>query len=374
MRTSTTPEASPDDVVARVGMPALYHVVLGVWVVVMLLLAWQVPETYEALLEEDRAVEWATVLLFGAAGIAFLVDALRRRLVFTGLVGLFCLFVAGEEFSWGQRLLGYGSPEYFLANNYQQELNLHNLPGAVVKPKWIFIIALGAYGLLLPIAARMKVLRRVLERLRIEPPPLGAVPWYAVAIGLLLWYPATLTGEWTECLAGAVFLGSAPLRHRASNWLLAASVVFGIAMTELSGSVASARDVPRKACTETEVRALLEDLSTGAARHRLMRKSSVHKRLWGAIQDDYVAPARLRRYGETRCDTVVGGADETRRRYFVDIWGVSYWMYYEDLDDGTHRLGVYSFGPNRRRDGESGWPEGDDVAAMATFDNIPTAD
>src|SRR5688572_18030880 len=89
---------------------------------------------------------WVGVMLLGAAGFLNPEDAWRRRSIFTALIALFCLFVAGEEFSWGQRLLGFGSPEYFLENNFQQELNLHNLPGAVVKPKWVFIIALAGYG------------------------------------------------------------------------------------------------------------------------------------------------------------------------------------------------------------------------------------
>ena len=42
-------------------------------------------------------------------------------------LGLFCWFVAGEEISWGQRLLAFQPPEFFLRENFQQELNLHNL-------------------------------------------------------------------------------------------------------------------------------------------------------------------------------------------------------------------------------------------------------
>jgi hypothetical protein len=34
-----------------------------------------------------------------------------------------------EELSWGQRIIGFASPEYFRARNSQSELNFHNLAG-----------------------------------------------------------------------------------------------------------------------------------------------------------------------------------------------------------------------------------------------------
>ncbi|MFN2517287.1 MAG: hypothetical protein ABR556_13850 [Pyrinomonadaceae bacterium] len=123
-----------------------------------------------------------------------------------GLVALFCIFVAGEEFSWGQRLLGFYSPEYFLANNFQQELNLHNLPGSFLKPKWILIIALAGYGVLLPLVWRyVRQSHRFLTFVGASAPPMPLIPWFIAAIAILMWYPLTLTGEWVELFAGALF-------------------------------------------------------------------------------------------------------------------------------------------------------------------------
>jgi len=96
----------------------------------MLLLGRFAPDRYYMLMQEDRLVEWGTVWLFLAAGLIGLRHSIRNRRIFDGLVALFCLFIAGEEFSWGQRLFGFYSPEYFLANNFQQEVNVHNLPGS----------------------------------------------------------------------------------------------------------------------------------------------------------------------------------------------------------------------------------------------------
>lgn len=49
-----------------------------------------------------------------------------KKLVYLGLAALF-LFGAGEEISWGQRLLGFQTPEQLAEVNTQKEFNTHNL-------------------------------------------------------------------------------------------------------------------------------------------------------------------------------------------------------------------------------------------------------
>lgn len=43
------------------------------------------------------------------------------------LLGLFFLFCAGEEISWGQRIFGIETPEFMEVENAQKEFNFHNL-------------------------------------------------------------------------------------------------------------------------------------------------------------------------------------------------------------------------------------------------------
>lgn len=50
----------------------------------------------------------------------------RNRNIFLLLLALFFFFCAGEEISWGQRILGIGTPERLEEVNAQKELNLHN--------------------------------------------------------------------------------------------------------------------------------------------------------------------------------------------------------------------------------------------------------
>jgi hypothetical protein len=52
--------------------------------------------------------------------------SLIKQLVYLGLAALF-FFGAGEEISWGQRILGFQTPESLSEVNRQEEFNLHNL-------------------------------------------------------------------------------------------------------------------------------------------------------------------------------------------------------------------------------------------------------
>ena len=88
------------------------------------------------LFDDDGLIETAQALLY--AGGSWLSAVLARRLWLAGsrawailfrvlAAGLF--WVTGEEISWGQRLLGIATPEWFMRHNVQRELTLHNLPG-----------------------------------------------------------------------------------------------------------------------------------------------------------------------------------------------------------------------------------------------------
>lgn len=119
------------------------------------------PDRVEATIEsENGAVELGTslVLLPGIiAGISGFLGRGRLPSEWLGywllLVTLGCIYIAGEEISWGQHLLHWDTPEYFQAINDQQETNIHNvsswfdqkprlllelwvLIGGVIMPPW----------------------------------------------------------------------------------------------------------------------------------------------------------------------------------------------------------------------------------------------
>lgn len=62
-----------------------------------------------------------------------------RFLLMTALLGLVFFFGAGEEISWGQRIFGIETTDFFRQHNAQQETNLHNMMiGDVSVNKLVF--------------------------------------------------------------------------------------------------------------------------------------------------------------------------------------------------------------------------------------------
>ena len=117
-------------------------------------------------LGEDGIVEWLTVagLLCGFFVCAYrFVTLFKKRnwwfLFIVFVLGFLLFIAAGEEISWGQRILGIQSSEYFIKNNAQGETNIHNLVVNGVKiNKLVFstilIAVLGIYLLVLPLLYR----------------------------------------------------------------------------------------------------------------------------------------------------------------------------------------------------------------------------
>jgi hypothetical protein len=118
---------------------------------------------------EDYPVEYLTALFFLLSSGGFVVFAVRSRFLrergsawvyaFPIAWALLMLFFAGEEISWGQRILGFETPEWVAEDNLQDEFNLHNYgPLDVIgggKYRYLSIMML-LTGLLIPLFARTK--------------------------------------------------------------------------------------------------------------------------------------------------------------------------------------------------------------------------
>ncbi|QIQ86872.1 MAG: hypothetical protein G9473_09380 [Erythrobacter sp.] len=167
--------------------------------------------TFTVLFEEDGPFEYGSALLyFGAAGACLALAGRARgrarlRLWLAGLAALF-VFVGGEEISWGQRLLGFGTPDDLAAVNVQGEFTLHNVysnslfvyPGLAVTAALLFV---------LPLAHRhAPALRRLLDALEFPVAPVRSAALYAFAAGcyavtgLALGTPTPLPINWSDHL------------------------------------------------------------------------------------------------------------------------------------------------------------------------------
>jgi len=167
----------------------------SLWVPLVLLLflalAAQIdPDWYDRTINSEQGlIELAQATLVGAGFVVALTAlpaAARARprwlLGWIGLAALCCLYVAGEEISWGQHLFGWSTPAEWIEINDQDETNLHNVSGWFdQKPRWLLGLGIGIGGFALPLLAlRWPALRQGW----IAPilPPLATVPVAAMAI------------------------------------------------------------------------------------------------------------------------------------------------------------------------------------------------
>lgn len=336
---------------------------------------------WSRLAQEDGVIEWATVAAFtGAAGLHFararrtwrqrpappLLEKLAR-----GALLLFCVFVAGEEISWGQRLFAFKPPDAFLERNYQQELNVHNVLmdesglGFALESKHVVAALALAFVVVLPGLVRW----RPLAGLRAVAPSRVLLPLGLVVLAAELTYPVELTGEGAELLLGLLLLAAValegwPTGTRVATTLLA-PVAFGLVLAPLVARVTYGDDATGSAQARAEIALLRQDLEQGGAQPKLIGKGSIHKRVFTATRDGYLALAGgtfLEGQG-TVAEAARGGpaARRDRRGYFLDPWNNPYWIAWSKKDG---RLVLYSFGPNRLRDTavrDTDRPAGDDL-------------
>jgi hypothetical protein len=335
------------------------------------------PDLYYRAVQEDEALEWATFWSFLTAAAAFGVSV-RRRAAFGGrpwfllVVSLFCLFVAMEEVSWGQRVVGYRPPAYFLEHNFQQELNLHNVVATKYR-KLALAAVIGGYGIALPLLFLLPATARLLRRLGAAAPPLGLVPAFLATLVAYLWYPWTHTGEWVEFMLGLGFLFAAMLRAELPSrmwpssrpaWSSAVAVALsGLAVLGLGLLTAALSRIQRSdhpetvAAAKAETEALRRDFAGG----RLHSRCGLHKRLYTYAEKYREAELLQGEFGAL----VAQGLPEARARYLLDPWNSPYWIRDSCSTERSRRsVFVYSFGPDRRRDSTAWQILGDDIGTF----------
>jgi hypothetical protein len=133
------------------------------------------------LLAEDRVVEALTFVAFLAAGMIAARLAWIHRHGFQWVGGAYLLLAGAffgigmEELSWGQRQLGFETPEWLRDVNRQGEINLHNVGALQGRSEWMRLCA-GLAGLVAVAARRIPALARIAA-----PVVLGS--WFLVITG-----------------------------------------------------------------------------------------------------------------------------------------------------------------------------------------------
>jgi hypothetical protein len=146
-------------------------------------------EAYKWYVQEDGFAETLQAVAFGVGALFSILAALRFRAAGERtlgalflVLGLGLVFVTGEEISWGQRILGWETPESLRELNRQDETNLHNIFVIEYGLRWAQI-AVGLWGTVLPLLlwGRTQGWSRQLERLT---PHVILIPYF---FGTLIW-------------------------------------------------------------------------------------------------------------------------------------------------------------------------------------------
>ncbi len=167
------------------------------WLPIMLLTAQLVAEKlvtgpmHDLLITENGPVETLQFLLllggFVAAGLLLRDLKCQPPLYLTlwgALAALGCFYVGGEEISWGQHFLNWGTPSYWAALNDQEETNLHNTSAWFdQKPRLLLEIGVIVGGLLLPFYHRVTKKNLPAWLARITPP---ARLWFVAFLVLVI--------------------------------------------------------------------------------------------------------------------------------------------------------------------------------------------
>ncbi len=177
---------------AKRGLLMMTHSLSGLFVwsgvfaalsVILLIILQRDLHLYVQLVEEGAATERLSAIFYLVAGVLVLLAARRLwrservawRVVPAVLLGLFFIFVGGEEESWGQWIFGFEASEQLQAVNLQNETNIHNLElFSLLDPHRILLLSMLFIGVFVPLVYRFhRGGRRVLNRIAFPVCPLA---------------------------------------------------------------------------------------------------------------------------------------------------------------------------------------------------------
>ena len=159
-------------------------------------------DTFLEMIREDGLFEWSGAICFLISSILFFIiffrkgkfakeeDALyfnsKSKKVWFFLLGLLFFVLFAEEISWGQRIIGFSTPDAIKQDNMQEEFNLHNYRSLHLfdennerksglalhlTAKRIFIYVFVLFMLVLPLAVKwIPFIRDLVKKLYIPVP------------------------------------------------------------------------------------------------------------------------------------------------------------------------------------------------------------
>jgi len=183
---------------------------------IMLMIDLISPDTYHhSLSQEDGPLESLTAAFMLTSGCLCLQRARGLELMPKCghiVFGVFLLFVAGEEISWGQRILQFSTPNFFQEYNAQQEFNLHNLKFYGYKVNRVLFgnlleFSVLAFLLISPVLYRENDrVRAVFDNYSIPCPRDRLVVGYVLSVALIIFMDSDRKWEAMELIQSATCL------------------------------------------------------------------------------------------------------------------------------------------------------------------------
>lgn len=171
------------------------------------------PVNYVRMIAEDQWGEYGTSVNYAITGILLLFLSFRakkssQRVIYI-LIGILAILIAGEEISWGQRIISLPSSFSFIKeNNLQGEVTLHNLKiVATVNSK---LHSIAAYLILIwsfisiILSLWMQSLKEKVLDIGLPILPLRLLPMFLLVVYFFLFYPTAKSDE-----VGELFLSIA---------------------------------------------------------------------------------------------------------------------------------------------------------------------
>jgi len=207
------------------GVIAILSLILFPVLLIFFIVLYQIdPDAYIDVLTEDRIAEYLTFFFFVLAGLlSFWIVRGRFNIPhwFYLALGLFCIFSALEEISWGQRIFGFESPYFFVLWSKQNEINIHGViqQRLQILFKHVGSIVFFIYGALFPVLNRHKRINKLFNRVHFIIPPLYLIPGFILSAILMIDIPTTFEEEIGELFISLCLLLFTAARTRTRKLL-----------------------------------------------------------------------------------------------------------------------------------------------------------
>lgn len=139
--------------------------------------------------DEDSFFEIMTPIFLFLASILMFMIFLNSKNFYVLILSVVLFFGAGEEISWGQRILGFSTPETIKDINIQNEFNVHNLElfnsldsqhhpkkgiSRLLEINFLFRLFTLFWGIVLPLCVyHVNWIRYVASKLKLPIPPVS---------------------------------------------------------------------------------------------------------------------------------------------------------------------------------------------------------